>query len=339
MTFREKDIARLGIDNKQRTFRVNIAFDDLDDNVLEWPEVEPPEASFLSKSFAFNAEQTFGRLPDVGHCIYCGKTEYAKGQDRPLGAEHIIPEGIGGKLELPCACCLKHEGLTSSLEGSVQKVLLQAVRSRIGLRGKKRKREKISVKITSLLNGQESELFPPIDEHPTILVLPRLQPPGALFPNPGLSGVFFHPLVSLDTKSARSFGPFVVAHVDMFRFCQFLAKIGHAFASAMIGKGLFDATLTPLITSKSSDCYDMKVQCYRYIGGFYNLFRPSKNLHELEIAFNESADNTYILVYIRLFANMAGPVYMAVVGTVPREVSVSEIWRKVQSRRAAIMAG
>jgi hypothetical protein len=335
MPFREKNIGRPVTDRKTRRLRVKIAFDQ-SEKVSDWPETHPPEAAMLRNAMTVNPRRFFGRLPDVGKCIYCGATEYEKGGTRPLSREHVVPEGIGGTLELPGACCQKHEGITSSIEGSILRHLLLAVRRRKELHGKKRKRDGVTVTFTSLMGGIETEIHPELEDHPTVLVLPRLHPPGVIFPEPGFGGIFAHPLVPSQTWIERGVGPFVAADLDMFRFCQLLAKIAHAYASTLVDVNLFNPTLRDLIDLKPSALRDMAEQCYQFVGGFYGMFAPSANLHELDIAFNEQGGVIQILVYIRLFGNLAAPVYVVAVGTLTAGTTVQEVWEQMQSRRAIL---
>lgn len=50
----------------------------------------------------------------VGRCIFCGASDH--GRNSRLGAEHIIPESLGGIAELPEAACQRCERETSKVE-------------------------------------------------------------------------------------------------------------------------------------------------------------------------------------------------------------------------------
>ena len=75
----------------------------------------------------------------VGHCIYCGSREWSPGCNRKLGDEHIVPEGLGGKLILPESSCKSCEKITSKFELEWLRSSFFAVRVQKGL-GKKKKR-------------------------------------------------------------------------------------------------------------------------------------------------------------------------------------------------------
>gem|GEM_PF-1646012 len=82
----------------------------------------------------------------VGRCIYCGSPEWSAGQVRKLGDEHIIPEGLGGKLLLPEASCKDCEGLTSKFELEWLRSAFYTVR----VQKRARKEEKAAAKISSV---------------------------------------------------------------------------------------------------------------------------------------------------------------------------------------------
>jgi hypothetical protein len=335
--FKEKDTGTPVTDPNARKLRVNIGFEKTD-QVGAWPDGQPLDPSRIMRgAVPFDPNTTFGQLPAVKRCIYCDQEFYADGSSRPLGGEHIVPQAFGGTLELSEACCSRHEALTSSIEGSVSRRHLLAVRRRLGLRSKKKaqKNEHVPVTFTSLLGGKEVQIEPPLEEHPTVLVLPRLHPPGLVFPRPGFGGIFCHPLVSMDDLAQRDIGPFIAAELDMLRFCQMLAKIAHGFACALAGLDMFLPYLRPLITMRPSELRSMEAQCYRFVGGHYVMFSPSENLHEASLAFTQHGEKTLIVVNIRLFANVAGPIYMIAAGEILG--SVSQISDRIESRKADLL--
>jgi HNH endonuclease len=68
--------------------------------------------------------------PEVRMCIYC----YSDGEGLGLRTEHIIPGGLGGRLELPCASCRPCEQETSALEGRVLNGIYGYSRAHLGVR-------------------------------------------------------------------------------------------------------------------------------------------------------------------------------------------------------------
>jgi hypothetical protein len=69
----------------------------------------------------------------------------------------------------------------------------------------------------------------------------------------------------------------------------------------------------------------MDSACYDLIGGYYEMFALSTNLHEISLAYNRQERITYILAHIRLFANLGGPIYAVIVGELPSGISVDEV--------------
>jgi len=100
----------------------------------------------------------------VGKCIYCGSTAYAAGEpSHRLGDEHIIPQGIGGKLLLPEASCKNCERITSRLETKCVASLFDPGRLHLGLRGRKSKRRTMAPMNTER-DGRVVKL--PMEDHP-----------------------------------------------------------------------------------------------------------------------------------------------------------------------------
>jgi hypothetical protein len=96
--------------------------------------------------------------------------------------------------------------------------------------------------------------------------------------------------------------------LDTFKFCQFLAKIGHCFAVYVLGDE-FKPTLLDLIKTEPRGVrYDL-------IGGTLGNEPPSTNLHELELNWRNVDGVDYAVIKIRLFASLGAPTYLVVAGT------------------------
>lgn len=74
--------------------------------------------------------------PSVGECIYCRKTLLTTNH---LGREHLVPESLAGNALLLKASCRDCETLTSQIERFISKSMLDILRARTGIAGKKRK--------------------------------------------------------------------------------------------------------------------------------------------------------------------------------------------------------
>jgi hypothetical protein len=109
-------------------------------------------------------------------CIYCGAEKYHGSSDRKLGDEHIIPEGLGGRLILPEASCKKCEDVINRYEQPVIKGIYHVARKKMKVRSKKnRKPPPIPIQITRF--GEESTLMIPVDDYPGLIVTFTFFPP------------------------------------------------------------------------------------------------------------------------------------------------------------------
>jgi hypothetical protein len=72
------------------------------------------------------------RFGPVGRCIYCGATRYSMDRAK-LGKEHIIPEGIGGNLELLEASCFRCEKIINKSERVFQTKMFDPIRYQLGM--------------------------------------------------------------------------------------------------------------------------------------------------------------------------------------------------------------
>ena len=109
--------------------------------------------------------------PSIGECIYCGSKEN-------LSLEHIVPEGLGGRLLLPDASCGKCRDLTSRFERSVQRGGMWATRRVLNIKGKKRKeppRDKFPINVEHD-DGTLQTVNLPVSDHIGTLVTPIFPP-------------------------------------------------------------------------------------------------------------------------------------------------------------------
>ena len=107
--------------------------------------------------------------PSVGICIYCGSDTYAHGSDRKLGDEHIVPEGLGGRLILKEASCKACETITSQAELEWLRGSFYAARVHKGF-GKKKKRTPLFLPLKVLTNGEVVTKTVPLEEYPPMVV-------------------------------------------------------------------------------------------------------------------------------------------------------------------------
>lgn len=229
-------------------------------------------------------------------------------------AEHFVPEGLGSALVLPQASCSSCQRATTRIEGTVLRTSLWAVRSRLGIRGKKRKREN-AFPVTAIVEGEPVQFTLPIDVHPTFLLLLAYRPPRLLVPqtaSPDHIATFWGH--ALNKRGFRE-GDRLEVQFDSLVFCQMLAKIAHGYAVAEFGLNAFNPFLRELILlrfQKNQYCVDVA----DYVGGDTQPYAPSKALHVLGHELVQANGNQYLLVSIRLFSLLGAPVYKVIVGEV-----------------------
>jgi hypothetical protein len=261
-------------------------------------------------------------LPDydpIGKCIYCGAEVYSERSNirrHPLGAEHIIAEGLGGKLELPEASCQKCEDITGRLvEGDVLLRTLKALRMHLKIRGKSGSSKPTALPLRITNNGHDEIKQIPIEDYPVILNMPAMGPPGIFFGGPGgnqmVSGFRIVMLNYNEQKIRKTYGiqSFASPHWDTHMLFRMLAKIGYSFAVAELGLKNFRPLLTDMILNGTQELFN-------HIGGEPNLARdpPSEALHELGLGYQRANGKDYVVARVRLFAKQHGPIYYVVVG-------------------------
>lgn len=252
----------------------------------------------------------------VGRCIYCGSTVYAEGEpSHPLGDEHIIPQGIGGKLLLPEASCKNCERITSRLETKCVAALFDPGRLHLGLRGRKSKR-RTTASMHSVTSGQVVKL--PLEDHPGILMMFRFSMPAALLcvnPNDEITGnVVVAPAVSdLNRRIKSTPGGLqfrLGGGVSAETFARFLAKIAHAYATATLGADGFTPFLPSVIIGEPP--YHLA----RFVGSGVIEERKSTERHEIQLTPMKDLRGTdLIMVRIRLFGDRDCPSHYVVAGT------------------------
>jgi len=312
-------------------------------NLDEAPHVDPttfPSPGFLEEAIEIDPKVKHPTFRPVGHCIYCGATTYTAEADRRLGQEHIVAEGLGGTLILPEASCKECEAGTSAIELAIVRKLFLVPRRRLGLRGKKRDRTDVRITVTTILSGNEVEIELPLEEHPTVLILPMFQPPGLIVNRsadvPGFAGFWGEQLV--DVKELMEKRPHIATpFIDIVRFCQLIAKISHAFAIARLGDDLF-VPLLPKFIRRRFATFEQYPECYSLVGGFPDTYAPSLGLHQLKLGTEKVGDRLHLLCAVRLFGNLGAPIFMTVVGVVNPGVTHADIRARELARMNLLSA-
>lgn len=267
----------------------------------------------------FSTNSSIHRYDAANECIYCFDTNQTEPLEYKLTEEHIIPASLGAPLVLPNASCPVHQKVTSAIETAVVHRIFDPTRKHFEIRNRNgRVLRKGNFWCSSVGDGKQVKVRLPIANHPTVLVLLQLMPPGILTARPksihGIGGVW---AANLNAESgdlgARKLDEFVAGEIDTLRFTQMLAKIAHSFAMAKVSAEDFDPLLPDFIFS--ADENDSRQ--YDLIGGEESVVPPLPYLHELGLGIVHAADDRdYLVARIRLFAFLGSPVYYAVVGPV-----------------------
>jgi hypothetical protein len=267
------------------------------------------------------------RIRHIGHCIYCGRSDYADGETRKLGDEHVIPFGLNGDILLTDASCQACERITGHVETITLGHHLIGPRRVMGLQSRTRPaRQPKTLPIFAIEpgggRGRGHKVQIEVDDFPTALfMLPLATPPILSLVAGRPVEIPRHPpfvhWFRYDGALLRE--KYGVAHwatqsLDMRYFCRMLAKIGHAFAVFELGVDGF----TPMLTDIIRDPDRSSRAAIGFIGGLHPAPPAPRSLHEMKVGRATIAGGpTFVVVRLRLFAQFGAPVYSVVVGVPP----------------------
>jgi hypothetical protein len=250
---------------------------------------------------------------EINRCIYCN----AVGPD--LSREHIIPAGLNGDLTLAAASCRTCSDITSAVELDVLRTAVGPLRDALKLRSRRPEKRKTHLPMYVRRGETRVQIQVPIDEHPTMLALPTLAPPGCIAGRPDsesieivqmrvtqLTGLPFNELHKKYGVDADEIGTTIAHHPH--NFARLLAKIAYGFAVLRLGLANISERYLPAAILGQ----DKRVA--RWVG--CDLNQPSQRgagLHQI----NLRIDNGEIHAFVRLFAEFGAPEYHVVVGKVP----------------------
>ena len=249
------------------------------------------------------------RLPSVGRCIYCPGTER-------LSDEHILPDGMGGRVVLPDASCEECRKMTCKFEQHVLRGMLWPLRVAMGVRGTKRR---IPNKIQSYVPNVEDDgatlqtrspddvaakaVFPVFSHGPGMLEgRPRDAPCDADFV------LIMDPKAIERAEERGEHGVTIFAHEKSFM--RMLAKIAYAHAVSSYGVDGFEPFLLDIIAGRAND-YPF------FIGGDIELGSDNErgeDEREIWLALSFNPFTGLILVKMRFFASQGAPIYTVVTG-------------------------
>jgi HNH endonuclease len=256
----------------------------------------------------------------VGSCIYCGS-------DQNLSLEHVIPEGLGGQLELPSSSCDKCAVKTSQFERIILRNELLPVRSALSLRKKKKRTPLRNVfPVEVKVNGIKSVLNLDAKDLPAMIPLLFLDLPGKIrndsMENSDMKVTGFYSehattfysealrKIYIPSTNTVTYEISQAVDHDVHIFGRVLAKIALGFAVGELSienKSLKENFIREVILGTSDSVG------YWVGSNFYARSLESKELHALKMDIIDSE----VHVKIQLFAQSGGsPVYTVIVGRV-----------------------
>jgi hypothetical protein len=258
----------------------------------------------------------------VGRCIYCPTSEGV------FTKEHIVPEGIGGKMVLPKASCAACQKITSALE---QKLLRgsnwRPNRARLQIKGKKKKKREppapTEFPATLESEGESQKIHIKAADYPSMLFF-VFDPPGIvsgktldglpagkamLMRNPARK-----PIASLSPSEILD--PFkrerltLDVNFDAADLVRLLAKIALGYAIGKRGFNAFERFYVQDIVKGNVD------GAMTFVGGasseILDLWLPGSGLHRVM----DRVLGDEVSVYVQLFCEPGEPppIYEVVVG-------------------------
>lgn len=242
------------------------------------------------------------RLKPIGSCIYCGSLEQ-------LTDEHIVPFALGGRLILPDSSCVKCTKITSLFEQKVLRGFMLSARTIGGIptRRPKERPKTLPLEIKREGTYEATEMFP--DEHPGLLHLPILEPPGFFVGRNakntltvlGIETIQFgqNPYTlakKLNVTAIRS-----TTDLDIWAFAQLLAKIGYCFAVSKLGLLPREKVpILPLILGKENNA-----SMWLGSSNFQLSVEAQKPTHAMSLVLVDTPNNSNnktLIARIKLFA-------------------------------------
>ncbi|MCC0023646.1 MAG: hypothetical protein H6874_05435 [Hyphomicrobiaceae bacterium] len=271
----------------------------------------------MAKQSRLNITSASRRYPPVGRCIYCGE------QNKVLGDEHILPYAIAGNsLVLPKAGCRNCEKANSAFELPIHRKQLGPLRTVLGFPTRNRRNRPTNINLglgnfSKFEVGETAvhvgEIDVPIEKFPITFATIRLGPPGILLGLPlecPLPWSAFVRLVADEHRSPFQYGANVarICAVNPFLTAQYLARIAYSYAVSELGYGTFQPLVLDLLKRKGG--------FFRHwVGGQLSVPPANKlSLHTLEQETVLVGPHKYVVVTLRLFANLGSPIHQVVVG-------------------------
>lgn len=272
-----------------------------------------------------NPEDIQGKTyPGFGRCIYCG----GDGGSDGLRDEHIIPYSLGGNSIIERASCRACEAKTSYIDGYLANAVFGRYRIQAKVQTRRPKARPTAFDAVVSIDGKVETRSIPVEDHPAVLQLPTLWPPGSLR---GLQPEFafqmrvLHVWHHVPDDIRERLGAQPEAEVafeiggqfNLIPFGRALAKIGYCHAVAIRGLDGFRPLALPALILGS-------YQCVSYLVGGDGRETPlppdPKGVrHRIQLIDVSAGRLRLVAVSIRLFSDSGTPehgmpVYVVVVG-------------------------
>jgi len=276
----------------------------------------------------------------AGFCIYCGASK-ASGYAKNLRTEHIVPLALNGDIELKEATCESCEKITGKVEQLALRGHYRGLRTQPGWkhRNKSEQPSQLPVFVPNPDGGPELRRMIPLAEYPHVHFFFDLPTPGLLL---GVQrGWEYGPKHRWMRIQATEVNPpvtseklstFATPSLDLHCFCRMLAKIGHAYATAKVGRQFFSPLLPPLILGDTTDCY-------RFVGGFPQVeeLPAADTPFQISLGRETAFGKEYLVAKIRIFASLPGSrFYRTVIGEISKD---TEFGLDEQSRSELVTSG
>ncbi|MBB2705991.1 MULTISPECIES: HNH endonuclease [Rhizobium] len=272
----------------------------------------------------------------VGRCIYCGEKFAPR-----LELEHIIPFGLAGNaLMLPKASCRECAKITGKVEQFCLREMMGKFRTVVGTPTRRPKERPSQLSFPLVLReGQgrytfDTDIMLGPDEFPIFLTGLRMKSPGILEGAPdsdeGRWEIWaFHDQDAISRLLKEHPAENAAAYmgkVEPLVHTRMIAKIAYAHAVSVVGYGSMFPLVTDLILGRDN------LMC-RYVGGEWDIPPAAEptSIHQLALSLEEAQERNFVVVTVRLFANLGAPVYKVVVGEAPQG---REIRNSIKDREA-----
>lgn len=261
-----------------------------------------------------------GRKYDpVGRCIYCGDTTSR------LTDEHVLPYAMAqNALVLPKSSCDQCADVTKRFENDLLRQALGIFRNRIGAPTRNPKDRPSEPRVgvgrregRGPLENSGEHMEIPISEMPlAYLTLKFRGLPGVLAGRPANGEINweFWARSWLGEQALKRVSPrregLHLGSLKPITFARFLAKVAHGYAVAETGGATFEPMLLDLILGRSEEIAFL-------IGGYPDDREPLSDEFFLQWGWAQNERGAFLVVEIRLYANLGAPTYLVVVGRRP----------------------